>query len=209
MISVIIPVYNGAKYLSECLSSIPDKCCDIIVINDESTDNSTEIASRYTNKIVNVKHGGPVLARNIGISMATSEYVLFLDADDILTKDAINIMRQQIETNDIIIGLRQDFISPDCHDNHKETKKSSHGVITGCALIKKNTFDKIGVFDTDLLCGDGYEWLLRAEKSDIKIKKIDDILCLRRIHDNNMGKTLKEQEYKDYCKIIRKHFVNK
>ena len=209
MISVIIPVYNGEKYLDECLSSIPGARCDIIVVNDGSTDNSKQIAAKYTNKIINLEHAGPVYARNAGISASKNEYIMFLDADDILTENAVNIMTEQINDSDIIIGLRQDFVSPDCHNIHAEIKKSCHGVISGCALIKRKTFDKIGLFDTDLMCGDGYEWLIRANKAGAKIQKINDVLCLRRIHKTNMGLTIKDQEYKDYCKIIKKHFVKK
>jgi GT2 family glycosyltransferase len=134
---------------------------------------------------------------------------MFMDADDILTQNAINILREQISDNDMVIGLRQDFISPDCVNKSVDIKTSGHTVIAGCALMKKSAFDNIGLFDEDLMCGDSYDWILRAQKAGLAIKRIDNILCLRRIHDTNMGRMLKEQEYADYCKIIRKHFVKK
>lgn len=209
MISIIIPVYNGEKYLDECLSSITDTCCHIIVVNDGSTDKTQQIASKHTQNIINTAHKGPVHARNAGLQVAQTEYLMFLDADDILVENAIPVLLGNIADNDMVIGLRQDFISPEYTNATATTKKSSHGVIAGCAIIKKALFDSIGAFDTDLLCGDGYDWLLRAEKFGAKIKKIEDVLCLRRIHETNMGKTLKDQEYKDYCKIIRKHMIKK
>lgn len=212
MISVIIPVFNGEKYLDECLSSVKNTDIEIIVVNDASTDNAENIARKYTDKIINISKSGPVIARNIGLKSANGEYIMFMDADDVLVKNAVDILYQQLKDFDVVIGLRQDFISPDCVDTYKtipEQKKSSHGVISGCALLKKNVFDIVGDFDTDLMCGDGYDWLLRAEKSGIKINKIDSVVCHRRLHNSNMGRTLKDQECLDYVKIIRKHFTKK
>ena len=212
MISVIIPVFNGEKYLDECLSSVKNTGIEIIVVNDASTDNSINIAKKYTDKIITISKSGPVIARNTGLKSANGEYVMFMDADDVLVDNAFDILTQQIKDFDAVIGLRQDFISPDCVDNYtpvSEQKKSSHGVISGCALIKKSVFDTVGDFDSDLMCGDGYDWLLRAEKSGVKINKIDSVVCRRRLHNSNMGRTLKAQECADYVKIIRKHFTKK
>lgn len=209
MISIIIPVFNGEKYLDECLSSLSHSDIEIIVVNDASTDTSEQIAKKYTDKIITVEHAGPVVARNIGLKAAKGDYVIFMDADDVLNKDAISTMENQIDDFDGIIGRRSDFISSDCKDITAETKTSSHGVIAGCAMFKKAAFDTVGNFDEDLLCGDGYDWLLRAKKSGLKIKEIDDVLCMRRIHQNNMGRTMGLREKSDYAKIIRKHFVGK
>ncbi len=207
MISIIIPVFNGAKYLDECLSSIFGENIEIIIVNDASTDNSEQIAKKYTDKVINIEHSGPVIARNVGIKNATGDYLMFMDADDILKKDAITILINNISDFDGIIGRRSDFVSPDCKDIVVETKTSSHGVIAGCAMFKKSTFETVGLFDEDLLCGDGYEWLLRAKKHGLKIKEIDDVLCMRRIHESNMGRTMGMREKSDYVKIIKKHFV--
>ena len=76
-------------------------------------------------------------------------------------------------------------------------------------MFKKSAFDKVGFFDEELLCGDGYDWLLRAKKHGLKIKEIDDVLCMRRIHNSNMGRTMGLREKSDYAKIIKKHFVGK
>ena len=209
MISVIIPVFNGEKYLDECLSSIVSDDVTIVIVNDGSTDRTVPIASKYTENIINTNRIGPVRARNIGLSHANTQYVIFMDSDDILTPDAIEVFVQNIHDVDIVIALRQDFASPDCTGINIDNKISGHTMLAGCALIKKDAFDKIGSFDEELLCGDAYDWILRAEKSGLKIKKIDNITCMRRIHDNNMGRTHKNQEYIDYCKIIRKHFIKK
>ena len=209
MISIIVPVFNAEKYLYECLSSLSIANNEIIVVNDASTDKSEKIAKKYTDKVINIEHSGPVVARNIGIKNANGDYIIFMDADDVLKDGAIDILQKEIGDFDAVIGRRSDFVSPDCNDITTETKISSHGVIAGCAMFKKSVFDIVGMFDEDLMCGDGYDWLLRAKKSGVKIKEIDDILCMRRIHESNMGRTMRMREKSDYAKIIRKHFVGK
>lgn len=209
MISVIIPVYNGEKYLDECLSSVQHDNVEIIVVLDGCTDNSHDIAIKYTDKIIiHETNQGPVVARNNGIKSANGDYIMLMDADDILDSQAYDILLQNITSFDGVIGLRSDFVSPEC-DITPETKTSSHGVISGCALFTKSAFERNGLFDEELLCGDGYDWLLRAEKSGLKFNKIDSILCKRRIHESNMGRRLKDRECSDYAKIIKKHFVRK
>ena len=209
MISIIIPLFNGEKYLDECLSSVKHANTEIIVVNDASTDNSEQIAHKYTDKVINIEHSGPVIARNIGIKSATGDYIMFMDADDVLKNDALTILEKEICDFDAVIGCRSDFISPDCTDINCATKTSSHGVIAGCALFKKSVFDTVGYFDEELLCGDAYDWLLRARKNDVRIKEINNVLCMRRIHENNMGRTMGDKEKQDYAKIIRKHFIGK
>ena len=95
-VSVIIPIYNTAKYLKECLDSVVNqtfKEIEIICVNDGSTDDSKDILNEYTSKykcitVVNQTNQGPSVARNAGLAMATGEYIYFLDSDDYIDFDA-------------------------------------------------------------------------------------------------------------------------
>lgn len=90
LISVIMPTYNCGKYISLAIQSVIDqsyKNWELIIINDGSTDETIEICNNYLSKdkrikIINKKNEGVSTARNIGISIATGEYLSFLDADD-------------------------------------------------------------------------------------------------------------------------------
>ncbi len=96
-VSVIIPVYNTALYLSEALDSICNqtlKELEIIVINDGSTDNSLEIIKKYAEKDKRItyysqQNQGQGAARNLGLSHAIGEYIYFMDSDDILKSNAL------------------------------------------------------------------------------------------------------------------------
>ena len=94
-ISIIVPVYNAAPYLSVCIESILNqtyKDLELILINDGSKDNSGEICDDYALrdnriKVVHKKNGGVSSARNAGLELATGEYVGWVDADDYIEPD--------------------------------------------------------------------------------------------------------------------------
>ncbi len=92
-ISIIIPVYNCEKYLENCIKSIINqtlKDIEIILINDGSTDKSSDILASFSDsriKILNKKNGGQSSARNIGLDIACGEYIGFVDSDDRVDSD--------------------------------------------------------------------------------------------------------------------------
>ncbi len=98
--SVIIPVYNQAEYLHEAIESARDQTvpCEIIVINDGSTDKSLEVARSYKEvKVIDQVNKGLASARNTGIMNATGDYILPLDADDILLETCVEKMIKAAE----------------------------------------------------------------------------------------------------------------
>lgn len=113
-ISVIVPVYNAAEYLSDTLESILTQTCtnlEVICVNDGSTDNSLNILEEYKKKdpriiILNTPNKGPGGARNEGISVATGEYLTFCDADDYLPTYSLEVrLREALEKKaDIVVG---------------------------------------------------------------------------------------------------------
>ena len=95
-ISVIVPVYNVQEYLEECLDSLVHqtmKEIEVIMVDDGSVDNSAEIMNIYSERYYNFipvykENGGLGHARNYGVSYATGEFIIFMDSDDYVTKDA-------------------------------------------------------------------------------------------------------------------------
>lgn len=106
LVSVIVPIYNIADYLPECLNSLERqtlKDIEVILVNDGSTDNSEDIARTYAQKNANFKlvsrvNGGLSAARNTGLDIAQGEYVYFLDSDDYLENDAIEKLYKKAES---------------------------------------------------------------------------------------------------------------
>ena len=104
LFSVIIPIYNAENYLRECLNSILNQTYgdfEIIAINDGSTDSSLEILDEYANKdsrirVIHKNNGGVTRARQIGVSLAIGDYVLFVDADDTINSNLLMNVKNAI-----------------------------------------------------------------------------------------------------------------
>lgn len=100
LISVIVPVYNAQKYISRCLESILSqkyRSIEILIVDDGSVDNSSEICKSFCErdnrcKYIYQNNSGPDTARKEGLQRATGEYVVFVDADDYIKEDMISIM---------------------------------------------------------------------------------------------------------------------
>ena len=122
-ISVIIPVYNVEKYIRQCLESVVSqslKEIEIICINDGSTDNSLKILQEFSQKdkritVIDKKNEGASIARNIGIEKSQGEYIYFIDSDDWIEIDAIEMLYKECNGEDIVYSNL-------CHYN-ENTKK--------------------------------------------------------------------------------------
>lgn len=113
--SIIVPNYNKAEYIEDCLSSIFNQTYnnyEVIFIDDGSTDNSVEIAQKYNINLLHTKHIHAGGARNKGLENATGDYIIFLDSDDYFTDNLVlEKLANQINDEDIIFltYTRDDF----------------------------------------------------------------------------------------------------
>lgn len=103
--SVIIPIYNTAAYLADCLQSVvcqlPEQEVEIICINDGSTDDSVAVLQpyleRYPNiRLINQPNAGLSAARNAGLQLANGDFILFVDSDDMLLPNALTTLQQTV-----------------------------------------------------------------------------------------------------------------
>jgi glycosyltransferase involved in cell wall biosynthesis len=131
--SIIIPVYNVEPYLRQCLDSVLGQTfCDweAVCVNDGSTDGSASILEEYANrdsriKVITQGNGGLSAARNKGLSVARGDYVLFLDSDDCLERNALEVLSENLKDEDLLCfsGRRyfedqQTFNDPDRLKRH-------------------------------------------------------------------------------------------
>jgi glycosyltransferase involved in cell wall biosynthesis len=106
-VSVIVPVYNGEKIISECLNSLKRQDFrekyETIVVDDGSTDNTAKIVKKIKGVVLlKQNHKGPAVARNFGAKKSRGEILLFTDADCIVEKDWIKQMIEPFKKNEII-----------------------------------------------------------------------------------------------------------
>ena len=99
-VSIVVPVYNAQKWLGYCLNSLLAQTWtefEVILVNDGSTDDSLEICRNYAEldsrfRVLDVPNGGVSRARNLGVSQATGRYLVFVDSDDVVTPDMLEVM---------------------------------------------------------------------------------------------------------------------
>ena len=146
-ITVIVPVYNVENYLEKCLDSLINqtyKNLEIIVINDGSTDNSGEICQEYAqkdNRIVYIEkeNGGLSDARNVGLDKMTGSYVTFIDSDDWVELDYVEILYKKI------IEYQAD-ISVGNYYSYNEDEETYYFHIYGDSYYEK-VYDNISIFE--------------------------------------------------------------
>lgn len=109
LISVIVPVYNNADHLKDCIRSLKAQSYDnleLIFVNDGSTDNSQEILQKEESiRLINKENGGAASARNRGIDEAEGEYITFVDADDYVSQDYVKKLYYLIEKYQVKIAF--------------------------------------------------------------------------------------------------------
>lgn len=113
LISIVVPVFNVEKYLEECLDSICKQTysnIQIILVNDGSTDSSPEICEKYSEldkriSVLHKKNGGLSDARNYGIKFAKGQYLIFVDSDDIISRDMVSYLYQLIKSSNSEVGI--------------------------------------------------------------------------------------------------------
>lgn len=150
--SIVIPVYNGEKYLSKCLDSVINQTYDdyeIIIVDDGSTDNTKKIIMSYKNdkiKYFYKENGGVSDARNYGISKVSGEYFMFVDADDYISTDTLKIIDKGINRNTDILSFNIALKDNLGNDITSIRKPIFHDIDGERAIIRY--IEKGGLFDT-------------------------------------------------------------
>ena len=114
MISIIVPVYNVEEYLEECLESIRQQTftdIEVILVNDGSTDGSREICERYCEKdirfrLINQENQGQSVARNRGVKESVGQFIMFVDSDDVINTNVLEVLLPYMKTDVDIVECR-------------------------------------------------------------------------------------------------------
>ena len=142
--SIIVPVYNTEKYVKRCLDSIKSqtfKDYEVIIINDGSTDNSSDIISKYPYKIINQENQGLSMTRNNGVKEASGEYLIFLDSDDYIEKNLLKEINNSLSNSPDLVRyqIKEVFDSKD-DINYKEIPFDNKNGVEAFKLITNYHF---------------------------------------------------------------------
>lgn len=214
-LSVVIPVYNSENYLSEAVESVrmqnwPGEV-EVIIVDDGSVDGSLQKAREQGNIVITQQRNGAAKARNEGLLAATGTWLMLLDADDVLTEGALEKLHAPFAEQPSLMAVfarAKDFFSPELTEGQRSTMRSREesygGVLPGCALLRREVFDIVGLFDETLKSGETIAWMMKLRDMKLAVTQISDVTLRRRLHLANTGRMNHRQEMKNYADILRR-----
>ena len=208
LVSVIICVRNGEKYLPEALDSVANQAIDdlqVIVVDDGSTDDTARVAESHTlaPQILSQEPLGFGVAFNRALRAAGGQYLAFLDCDDVWPRGRLKAMLAalaQADEADFVIGH---LANTDASLNRIGAPLPSR--LAGAMLIKRISALKIGELRTDIAHGAFVDWCSRAASMGLKFVVVDEIVLLRRIHGENIGASDRIRARSDLLRVVRDH----
>lgn len=222
LISVIVPCYNQAQYLDECLQSVLDQTYqnwECIIVNDGSPDNTEEIALQWTkkdNRFIYLKkeNGGVASARNLGIDTAKGEWILPLDGDDKIGNNYLELASNKFSLDYDLIYCNAKFfglINTDWNlPDYTYDKMLISNMIFSSAFFKKEKFKEIEGFDINLIYGyEDWEFWINLLNSESKILKLEYVGFYYRRKKVSRNELINENDDKkniSYNYILKKHF---
>lgn len=228
--SIVIPVYNGGKYIEECLSSIvKQKYCnyEVIVINDGSTDNSVNIVqkiSKYNDriKLFSKDNGGVASARNMGIMKSNGRYIIFLDADDLMVPECLEKISQVLSNKAMDLTICTSYIEMDNKNDklnrlftdeairkektNSEIKKLCQNLSSMCIAVYRRQF----LLNNDLYvregvtCGEDTEFFFNALVLSKTLQLADVALFAYRFNPNSVSNDLSYKNVMDVMDVCSK-----
>lgn len=199
-LSIIVPVYNGAKFVEEAIDSITVSNIpyEIIVIDDASTDNTPEIVRELQLARKNLRYRrlsrsqGPASARNMGLALAEGDVLGFLDSDDIYAPGALDLMLQRLagrEGIDLAMGRVRAYRSKDGSEQLGSYEADDAAVRIyqlGSILVRRDLIERFGQFDTAFRYCEDVDWFFRLQEGNARFELIDDVVVYYRRHADSM-----------------------
>lgn len=208
-VSIIIPCFNGAKFVGEALESLRSQTFrdwEAIVVNDGSTDDSEAVIRTYQGidariHCVSQENRGLPAARNTGLNSARGEFVIFLDADDLLMSDMLYKMVQELSLDSSFGAVSCGWVFSDCSGDDLSWKirpsfqgqhfeKLAHGNLFPChgVLLRRRILEQVGEFDCSLAhCHDWDLWL-RVARTGVEFACISEPLVIYRMLPHSLSR---------------------
>lgn len=221
-VSIVLPVYNGEKYISESIGSVLNQTYsnwELIIINDCSTDNTLDIVNKYAgsdsriNVFTNDRNLKLPKSLNAGFSHAKGEYYTWTSDDNIFRENAIQTMVEYLdrENDTDMVYCDYSLISSDgeikSRLNLMDPKYLLIGNIIGaCFMYRRSIADSIGEYDTNLFLAEDYDYWVRIFLNG-KLKHINSDLYLYREHEGSLTETKKKYVNEQTYKALEKSFL--
>ena len=220
LVSVVVPVYNGERFLGDALGSIRDQHYgefEIIVVDDGSTDGSAEISTSFDRvQYMRQKHQGIASAWNSGIEASNGEFVAFLAQDDLWTPNKLSVQVRYMVDHPRLqytIARARCFLEPGCAIpsgfRQELLEEDRVAWVVETMLARKSLFESIGEFDASLSTAEDVDWFLRARDAGTPMAVIPEVLLYRRIHDDNFSYRVVEENAQNLLRVMRQSILRR
>jgi glycosyltransferase involved in cell wall biosynthesis len=216
LISCIVPVYNGERYLGEALDSILGQTyrpLELVVVDDGSEDGTRDAVARYGGKVEYhwQPNSGAAMARNLGLSVARGEFIAFLDADDLWHREKLTRQMARFQARpelELSITHAQNFWTPELRGEAEQFREHRRGQAvpgysTVTLLARRRVFETVGLFTVSLRMTESVEWFMRAAEHGAVLELLADVLVYRRMHLANSTRRRVALSREEYLKIMK------
>jgi glycosyltransferase involved in cell wall biosynthesis len=217
LVSVIVPVFNGEKFLAQTIESVLNQTFtnfEIVVVDDGSTDRTAQITNEFTRKDGRIKllkqnNLGVSAARNHGYNNSTGKFLAFLDADDVWLPDNLELKLAKLKSGDYGLvhsgALVIDELGGQMSGKTIQGKEGNllNGLLAwretqvpgpSSILLKREVMERVGLFDDRLSTSADQDFFIRVAAHS-SIGRIDRITWHYRVHNSNMHKNIKSMEH--------------
>jgi GT2 family glycosyltransferase len=224
-VSVIIPTYNSAEYISQTLDSVLAQTFqdfEILVVDDGSTDPTQQVISAKfpTVRYLYQENRGVSAARNLGIRCSKGEYIAFLDSDDTISREKLKIQVQYFDSHPDVGLVYSGWETMDINGSKtaRAARPGKEGNLLkeillrevfftiGSTLVRRSVLDQTGFFDEALLASEDVDLYIRMAYAGVRFGYVDELLFQYRIHPSSLTASYEAAYIESWVPHLQKFF---
>lgn len=209
LVSVVIPAYNHAHFLTESLASVRAQTLqdwEAIVVDNHSADNTAEVVAGFGDSRISrvlIHNEGVISAsRNLGMALAKGRYIAFLDADDVWHPEKLARCIARLEADADVVCHGERWVSakkirtveygPEARARYERLLFEGNCISTSAVVLHRDWFAKVGGFSTEraFITAEDYDYWLKLARAGARIRFLPDSLGEYRIHEGNQTKAV-------------------
>ncbi|HEX6644676.1 MAG TPA: glycosyltransferase family A protein [Gemmatimonadales bacterium] len=218
LVSVVIPVFNGERFIAAAVESVlaqPHRPLEVIVVDDGSTDGTPRVLESFGASVRRIRqaNAGPAAARNAGLALCEGDFIAFNDADDLWVGEKLDVQLTFLAQRpdlDFCVGHVLNFWVPELAEEAERFRDHRRaqpipGWTTATLLARRRAFDVVGPMNPDLGHGDAADWYLRAREAGMRGELLPDVLVRRRIHQQNRSRVTATQSRDEFLALLKRN----